>query len=166
MGNKFVKRGPESAFTKATGLYPKCEWDDKTVKKLINKKKIAPRYPGREEQGPDLDECPICFLWYPGGLNRSKCCRQSICTECFLQFKKPTPARPIQCPFCNAQNYTVKFTGVKSKEEREQIEQEEQLVIEAKMRIRKEELLQQEQREAELAAEREKRAKEAPPPPS
>jgi hypothetical protein len=63
MGNKLTRRGnSESSFTKPTGLYPKCEWDDKTVKKLINKKKIAPRYPGREDQAPDLDECPICFL--------------------------------------------------------------------------------------------------------
>jgi hypothetical protein len=164
MGNKFsIKRGPESAFTKPTGLYPSCEWDDKTVKKLINKKKIAPRYPGREDQGPDLDECPICFLWYPGGLNRSKCCGQSICTECFLQFKKPAPARPIECPFCKAQNYTVKFSGAKTKEEREAIAQEEQMVIEAKIRIQKEELAQQQQKEAELAAEREKRLREGPP---
>jgi hypothetical protein len=63
MGNKFLKpRSNEPTFTKSTGLYPRCEWDDKTVKKLINKKKIAPRYPGREDQAPDLDECPICFL--------------------------------------------------------------------------------------------------------
>jgi hypothetical protein len=63
MGNKFVRgSGGDNKFTKSTGLYPTCEWDDKTVKKLISKKKVAPRYPGREDPGPDLDECPICFL--------------------------------------------------------------------------------------------------------
>ena len=62
MGNKFVRGGGDSKFTKPTGLYPTCEWDDKAVKKLIVKKKVAPRYPGREEPGPELDECPICFL--------------------------------------------------------------------------------------------------------
>jgi hypothetical protein len=91
MGNKFVRGGGDSKFTKPTGLYPTCEWDDKAqilhksvlysrllvnntsvltfetfrykaVKKLIIKKKVAPRYPGREEPGPELDECPICFL--------------------------------------------------------------------------------------------------------
>lgn len=56
MGNKFGKSSVDSKFTKPTGLYPTCEWDDKTVKKLINKKKVAPRYPGREEPGPELDE--------------------------------------------------------------------------------------------------------------
>jgi len=62
MGNKFTKSSSDSKFTKPTGLYPTCEWDDKTVKKMINKKKVAPRYPGREEPGVELDECPICFL--------------------------------------------------------------------------------------------------------
>ncbi|EKX51427.1 hypothetical protein GUITHDRAFT_65890 [Guillardia theta CCMP2712] len=81
MGNKLSRgKSVDSKFTKPTGLYPTCDWDEKTVKKLINKKKVAPRYPGREEPGPDLDECPICFLWYPGGLNRSKCCKKPICT--------------------------------------------------------------------------------------
>jgi len=62
MGNKFTKSSSDSKFTKPTGLYPTCEWDDKTVKKMINKKKVAPRYPGREGPGVELDECPICFL--------------------------------------------------------------------------------------------------------
>jgi len=29
MGNKFVRGGGDSKFTKPTGLYPTCEWDDK-----------------------------------------------------------------------------------------------------------------------------------------
>ena len=51
MGNKLAKMGGgggDSKFTKPTGLYATCEWDDKAVKKLIQKKKVAPRYPGRE----------------------------------------------------------------------------------------------------------------------
>ncbi len=31
-----------------------------------------------------LEECPICFLYYPA-LNRAKCCSKGVCTECFLQ---------------------------------------------------------------------------------
>lgn len=142
MGNRFGKSSGDSKFTKPTGLYPTCEWDDKTVKKLINKKKVAPRYPGREEPGPELDECPICFLvskvaigaclfyssgralwhsavpraihhlhttsqcarahlllcyhaqWYPGGLNRSKCCKQPICTGWFVACPCLMPEAP------------------------------------------------------------------------
>jgi len=173
MGNKLSRnKSVDSKFTKPTGLYPTCEWDEKTVKKLINKKKVAPRYPGREEPGPDLDECPICFLWYPGGLNRSKCCKKPICTECFLQFKKPTAQKAIQCPFCNSLNYSVKYTGQMTKEEREVLEAEEQKVIEAKIRARKAELSRQIEREKEVALEREQKKQEAaaagqnqPPPP-
>lgn len=43
--------------------------------------------------------------------------------ECFLQFKKPTSHKPVQCPFCNAFNYAVKYSGSVTKEEREAIEQ-------------------------------------------
>uniref|UniRef100_A0A7S4JDB5 RING-type domain-containing protein n=1 Tax=Guillardia theta TaxID=55529 RepID=A0A7S4JDB5_GUITH len=173
MGNKLSRgKSVDSKFTKPTGLYPTCDWDEKTVKKLINKKKVAPRYPGREEPGPDLDECPICFLWYPGGLNRSKCCKKPICTECFLQFKKPNAQKAIQCPFCNSLNYSVKYTGQMTKEEREALEAEEQKVIEAKIRARKAELSRQIEREKEVALEREQKKQEAaaagptqPPPP-
>ena len=59
MGNKLSN---DSKFTKPTGLYTNCSWDEKTVKKLIKGGKVAPRYPGQEEPGPELDKCPICFL--------------------------------------------------------------------------------------------------------
>ncbi|KAI8368896.1 hypothetical protein EDC96DRAFT_128957 [Choanephora cucurbitarum] len=47
-------------------------------------------------------ECPICFLYYPSRMNRTRCCDKSICTECFLQLKRSTysPLAPAVCPFC------------------------------------------------------------------
>ena len=45
-----------------TGLYSECLWDEKTVKKLITKKKLAPRHPGQDASHKDSEECPICFL--------------------------------------------------------------------------------------------------------
>lgn len=59
----------------------------------------APFHAGVEADDTDecdaahsLEECPICMLRYPA-LNRSTCCRQGICTECFLQVKpRDTPA--------------------------------------------------------------------------
>lgn len=39
-------------------------------------------------------ECPICFLYYPPYLNRTRCCDQSICSECFVQIKRPDPHVP------------------------------------------------------------------------
>lgn len=42
----------------------------------------------------DAAECPICFLYYPPYLNRTRCCDQPICSECFVQIKRPDPHVP------------------------------------------------------------------------
>lgn len=42
----------------------------------------------------DPIECPICFLYYPKFLNLTRCCAQPICTECFVQIKRPDPHPP------------------------------------------------------------------------
>ncbi|KAL2824529.1 hypothetical protein BDW59DRAFT_85850 [Aspergillus cavernicola] len=42
----------------------------------------------------DSSECPICFLYYPPYLNRTRCCDQPICSECFVQIKRPDPHTP------------------------------------------------------------------------
>ncbi|KAF4551046.1 Hypothetical protein D9617_15g044000 [Elsinoe fawcettii] len=42
----------------------------------------------------DAQECPICFLYYPPHLNRTRCCDQPICSECFVQIKRPDPHPP------------------------------------------------------------------------
>lgn len=42
----------------------------------------------------DCEECPICFLYYPRLLNTTRCCVQSICTECFVQMKRLDPHFP------------------------------------------------------------------------
>lgn len=42
----------------------------------------------------DVMECPICFLYYPPYLNRTRCCDQPICSECFVQIKRPDPHPP------------------------------------------------------------------------
>lgn len=42
----------------------------------------------------DATECPICFLYYPPYLNRTRCCDQTICSECFVQIKRPDPHPP------------------------------------------------------------------------
>ncbi|RVD87473.1 uncharacterized protein DFL_001707 [Arthrobotrys flagrans] len=84
-------------------------------------------------------ECPICFLYYPPHLNRTRCCDQPICSECFVQIKRadphvpehsppgspaPQPAdqdrrahagdqlisEPASCPFCKQPEFGVVFT--------------------------------------------------------
>ncbi|KAF7593861.1 SNF1-interacting protein [Aspergillus hancockii] len=55
----------------------------------------------------DAAECPICFLYYPPYLNRTRCCDQPICSECFVQIKRPDPHPPEHGdPDLNAPNVT------------------------------------------------------------
>ncbi|KAI5459641.1 hypothetical protein BGZ63DRAFT_405605 [Mariannaea sp. PMI_226] len=46
----------------------------------------------------DADDCPICFLSYPPYLNRTRCCDQPICSECFVQIKRADPHLPEHHP--------------------------------------------------------------------
>ncbi|RYP60588.1 hypothetical protein DL769_008045 [Monosporascus sp. CRB-8-3] len=39
-------------------------------------------------------ECPLCLMYYPPYLNRTRCCAQLICSECFVQIKRPDPHYP------------------------------------------------------------------------
>lgn len=98
MGNLIIKKENDipSQYTTPSGLYKIVNWDLKQIKKLIENKKLAPIFPGKEENlsDADLEECPICLLvfffflknnflffqFYPGGLNKSICCKKGICT--------------------------------------------------------------------------------------
>ncbi|KAJ4726611.1 Protein SIP5 [Melia azedarach] len=147
MGNKLGRRRQvvDERYTRPQGLYVHKDVDIKKLRKLILESKLAPCYPGDEECCCDLEECPICFLYYPS-LNRSRCCMKGICTECFLQMKNPNSTRPTQCPFCKTTNYAVEYRGVKTKEEKGMEQIEEQRVIEAKIRMRQQEIQDEEER--------------------
>ena len=84
-------------------------------------------------------ECPICFLYYPPYLNQTRCCDQPICSECFVQIKRPDPhvpehgdntvpatgsdniepghtegelvSEPAACPFCVQPEFGVTYSG-------------------------------------------------------
>ncbi|KAG2305396.1 hypothetical protein Bca4012_061872 [Brassica carinata] len=150
MGNKLGKKrqAVEERYTKPQQglLYMNKDVDFKKLKKLILEAKLAPCYPGAEESScHDLEECPICYLYYPS-LNRSRCCLKSICTECFLRMKNPNSSRPTLCPYCKTSNYAVEYRGGKTKEEKSIEQIEEQRVIEAKIRIRQKEAEEDEER--------------------
>ena len=90
------------------GLYPEFVWDkptQKEVHKLIKGRKIAPFFPPAESQRSEQDEeCPICFMYYRGGLNQTTCCGgQKLCTECYLQVRSAPGSDKLNatCPFCN-----------------------------------------------------------------
>lgn len=82
----------------------------------------------------DAAECPICFLYYPPYLNKTRCCDQPICSECFVQIKRPDPhppehhdppdanappqetqdeiqlvSEPAACPFCVQPEFGVTY---------------------------------------------------------
>ena len=77
-------------------------------------------------------ECPICFMYYPPYLNKTRCCDQAICSECFVQIKRPDPhppehhgdaenpapepqeeiqlvSEPAACPFCVQPEFGVTY---------------------------------------------------------
>jgi hypothetical protein len=80
-------------------------------------------------------DCPICFLAYPPYLNKTRCCDQPICSECFVQIKRPDPhppehadpseaisesnpasdgeyslvSEPAACPFCKQPEFGVTY---------------------------------------------------------
>ncbi|KAL6506917.1 hypothetical protein OROHE_022354 [Orobanche hederae] len=177
MGNKLGRRRQvvDEKYTKPQGLYQHKDVDHKKLRKLILDTKLAPCYPGDDDCGFDLEECPICFLYYPS-LNRSRCCLKGICTD----MKSPNSSRPTQypwfleyvysicfakkkvivsghvfsctvfaferCPFCKTSNYAVEYRGVKTKEEKGLEQLEEQRVIEAKIRMRQQEIQDEEVR--------------------
>lgn len=81
----------------------------------------------------DAAECPICFMFYPPYLNKTRCCDQSICSECFVQIKRADPhppehhgdaesppaeepqdeiqlvCEPAACPFCVQPEFGVSY---------------------------------------------------------
>ena len=54
-----------------------------------------------------LEECLICMMYFPA-LNRSRCCKQSICTDCYLQACYLTPQAQIIHPLAKLKRNTRK----------------------------------------------------------
>jgi len=88
MGNSSNKSKLDPDLLKTRGLYPQRDWDERSLKKMVQKGKIAPFYQGMTEaqSGSALEECPICMLWYDA-LNRSNCCQKPICSGLTLYLK-------------------------------------------------------------------------------
>ncbi|KAJ6805267.1 protein SIP5-like [Iris pallida] len=140
MGNKMCggRRPVEERLTRPQRIRRQAsDVDYRRLRRLIVSEKLAPCFDAADElpsSGADLEECPICFFYYPS-LNRSRCCAKGICTECFLQMKPSRVARSAQCPFCKTSCYAVEYHGVRTEEEKDLERQEEQKVIEAKRRM-------------------------------
>ncbi|KAG6491684.1 hypothetical protein ZIOFF_046620 [Zingiber officinale] len=81
MGNKIGKKRQvvDEKYTRLQGLYQHIDIDHKRLRKLILDSKLAAFYPGLDDHSLNLEECPMCFLYYPS-LNRSRCCVKGMCT--------------------------------------------------------------------------------------
>ncbi|CAO1618059.1 unnamed protein product [Parajaminaea phylloscopi] len=99
------------------------DYSHDVVKTAIVQRKLMPFYKGVDDEDTyaashqHVSECPICFLYYPSTLNRTRCCGQPVCTECFVQIKRADPnhtnppsSQPAECPFCTADNFGVVYT--------------------------------------------------------
>eukprot|EP01104_Vermistella_antarctica_P017765 TRINITY_DN6358_c0_g1_i2.p1 TRINITY_DN6358_c0_g1~~TRINITY_DN6358_c0_g1_i2.p1 ORF type:complete len:228 (-),score=23.75 TRINITY_DN6358_c0_g1_i2:125-808(-) len=154
MGNVLNKRDNsfEAQHCTPLGLYPKSSsWDNKLLRKLVCDKKLACITTGRDDQvSKSYEECPICMLFYHGGLNRTRCCHKGMCTECFLQVKKPSV--PATCPFCNHARFAVTFRGPRTKAEVDSEAIEDQKVVQLKIKMRQEEIVRDEERRLESIA--------------
>lgn len=70
---------------------------------VIDDSKFAPKRV-IDSDFPDDSECPICFLNYEA-LNESLCCKQLICTECYLLMKRTAiqAVAKCPCPYCSTE---------------------------------------------------------------
>eukprot|EP01025_Chloroclados_australasicus_P015939 TRINITY_DN1777_c0_g1_i3.p1 TRINITY_DN1777_c0_g1~~TRINITY_DN1777_c0_g1_i3.p1 ORF type:complete len:615 (-),score=64.09 TRINITY_DN1777_c0_g1_i3:1092-2936(-) len=113
----------------------KCT-EERRLKRYIIQGKLAPCYEGvlvEDDSHFQGEECPICFLNFPA-LNQAMCCSKRICTECFLQVSgKTCLVSDVVCPFCKAPNFSVKFSGPRSKEEQIKEWEENQKAVAAEI---------------------------------
>ncbi|KAL5989938.1 hypothetical protein ACLOJK_010833 [Asimina triloba] len=156
MGNKLGRRRHviDEKYTRPQGLYEHRDVDHKKLRKLILDSKLAPCYPGDDECAFDLEECPICFL--VGSTNNTSALIDIITAVVvdfqllprlsvkFMASRIPSPVSHW-CPFCKTSNYAVEYRGARTKEERGMEQIEEQKVIEAKIRMQRQQELQDEE---------------------
>ena len=81
-------------------------WDVSAVSSLIAEGKLSGQKVGREDCGRSGTECPICFLYYDS-INGADCCKQPICTSCYLQVRPQRQAVP--CPFCSREGFSAEL---------------------------------------------------------
>lgn len=138
-GTLGLSKGELDAKCKPSGLYDSCKWEQRHIRRAVGDGKIAARLTGTEsrERGSD-QECPICFLHYTQ-INMLQCCNATICTECYLQVQEPPKSQnpPCPCPFCNHSKIVVTVAKKLDGDDVAKREEEEQMVIEATIRARK-----------------------------
>lgn len=113
-----------------------CPWEYRAVRHLIKRGRLAARLKGKDERQIGTEQqCPICMLEYDE-INMLKCCRAMICTECYLQVQDPS-TQSSECPFCKNCSMSVTVAKRLDVDDVAKRDNEEQQVIEAEIRARK-----------------------------
>jgi len=135
-GSLGLSKAELDARCQPSGLYPKCEWEPKQIRRLIGDGKLAARLKGGDSCLSTADrECPICFMFY-SETNVTRCCSATVCTECYLQLFKSPKEKFAVCPFCNNPKCSVLVQSGMDDQAIAEREKEEQRVIEATIKNR------------------------------
>jgi len=140
MGQRLGRPDVPEKFLTPQGTLSLEPGDVRKFRKLVVKGKLAPFYPGIDDTIFDyeFDECPICFLYHKH-MNRSKCCGQRICSECFVQIRTSSGSfLGSVCPFCKAGDFNVEACGPKSEQEKLQQRLDDQRILEYRIKQREE----------------------------
>ncbi|CDO95091.1 unnamed protein product [Kluyveromyces dobzhanskii CBS 2104] len=143
--SKREQRRQRSKISRARLYFKRVSWQERSNEHFLELKLLSRRQP--EQKIPTLPsndlkytlykngaECPICFLYFPMPLNVSGCCKQPICSECFVQIKRAPPhfphdevdptqdeepdemkdpnllvSEPANCPYCAISEFGVTY---------------------------------------------------------
>lgn len=83
------------------------------IVQLVGGGSVAPRLLGLDDPAPVVGattECSLCLQYLPlWGLNRSRCCKEVLCSECF--FHTQDAAHSLPCPYCRKPAFRVAYAG-------------------------------------------------------
>lgn len=99
----------DDSFSDSSSATKKREKGKKNRKSKDDPEAVEAQYFDASLLEKDLVDCPICLLAYPRNINYTECCRQALCTSCFVKIKRPASGRVITCPFCNHLNFSVVY---------------------------------------------------------
>ena len=96
------KKGQHAGLDPAVlAAFPDRRWDAGEVARLVDAGRLAPLALGTDERTTEqAEECPICFMCFTDGLNRTACCHHALCTKCLLTLQ-PRPFHAAADPFAH-----------------------------------------------------------------
>ncbi|PJF17207.1 hypothetical protein PSACC_03007 [Paramicrosporidium saccamoebae] len=137
MGNALRKTrdGPVDGGATRTNVPPTTEYDAGAVEKLIMSKRLAPFYEGEPDASVEGNVSDTSLSGgeelkkekrrlfrrsskqrghyeaqcFPRNINKTVCCNQALCTQCFVNLRRPPSGRTLSCPFCNRRDFSIRY---------------------------------------------------------